>query len=429
MKKDKVVRALIPYSITDYYLDKGEEKGLAAEYLREFEKHINKGIRKEGDKIRVVLLPTQRDALLSGLVEGYGDIAVADLTITPDRLKIVDFSDPVRTNVRELVVTGPIEKELKGLDDLSNMEIHVRKSSSYFQSLLQINAELEKNSKQPVKIVAVDEALEDEDLLEMVDAGILPAIVVDDHRAELWEPLYENIWIHKEFAIREEGDIAWAFRKDSPELKKVVNSFISKTHIGTELGNIFARRYSSNIENIINPKTEKYLKELDNLVEIFEATGKKYNIDPMLLAAQAFQESRFRNSAKSRTGAVGIMQVLPSTAKDPNVAIKEFRQLAGNIEAGAKYNRFLADKYFSDPEISELDKILFVLASYNAGPNRVAKVRMKAKNPNVWFDNVEWEVARAAGVEPIKYVKNIYIYFVVFSRIDDYDRRREKAAE
>ena len=179
---------------------------------------------------------------------------------------------------------------------------------------------------------------------------------------------------------------------------------------------------------MINPKTDAYNKKLDELVVLFNKYGEKYDIDPMLLAAQAFQESRFNNNARSRAGAVGIMQLLPSTARDKNVNIKNFKKLENNIEAGAKYMRFVADHYFADENIPELQKILFVFASYNAGPNRVARVRKKAKDPNQWFDSVEWEVARAAGAEPIKYVKNIYIYYVIFKKLVE-DQERKKAAD
>ena len=142
------------------------------------------------------------------------------------------------------------------------------------------------------------------------------------------------------------------------------------------------------------------------------------------VGAQAFQESRFDNNARSSAGAVGIMQLLPSTALDKDVAIKNFRTVEGSIEAGAKYNRFIADQYFPDKELSELNKILFVLASYNAGPNRVARVRKDAENPDIWFDHVEWQVARVAGIEPVKYVKNIYIYYLLFTKWDKYGRRK-----
>lgn len=427
MKRDKIVRVLIPYSVTDYYLEKGQEKGLAAEYLRLFEDHLNKGVRKEADKVRVVLLPTRRDALLSGLIEGIGDIAAADLTITEQRASLVDFSMPIRGNVREVVVTGPQTDSLDTEKDLAGLEIHARASSSYFESLTALNARLEEQGLTQVSILPANEIFEDEDLLEMVAAGVIPATVVDEYKADLWLPVFKDLNIQRTVVLREDGQLAWAFRKDSPVLAKTLNAFVAETRIGTTLGNILANRYSRDATRIVNAKAEAYQARLDELVTLFEKIGTKYEIDPMLLAAQAFQESRFDNNAKSRVGAVAIMQLLPSTATDKSVGIRNYRQLEGNIEAGAKYNRYVADTYFDDPAIYELNRILFVLASYNAGPNRVARVRKLAKDPNSWFGEVEWQVLKAAGAEPVKYVKNIYIYYVVFSRIHAYDTQKKAA--
>jgi membrane-bound lytic murein transglycosylase MltF len=426
MKKDKAIRVLVPYSITSYYIDNGKEKGLTAEYMREFEKHLNKVVKKEVDKIRIILIPTRRDLLIRGIVAGHGDIAAANLTITPQRLEKVDFSNPVFSGVRELLVTAKNQQDIVALKDISGREVHVRKSSSYYSSLLALNDQLKKQSLNSITIVTVDEHLEDEDLLEMVQTGIIPAIIMDEHKAKLWLALFDNVTMHDSFPVREGGDIAWAFRKDSPELKAVINGFLKKAAVGTMLGNILKKRYYSNIKHMINPKTMAYQKKLDKLIELFKKYGDKYSIDPMLLAAQAFQESRFNNEARSRAGAVGIMQLLPSTARDPNVNIKNITKLENNIEAGAKYMRFVADHYFSDDQIPDLEKILFVFASYNAGPNRVARVRAKAVDSNRWFESVEYEVARAAGSEPVKYVKNIYIYYLIFKKFAEVDEAKRR---
>ena len=291
-------------------------------------------------------------------------------------------------------------------------------SASYYASLVAANEELKKLDLEPVTIVAADGRLEDEDLLEMVHTDIIPAIIMDEHKAKLWLQMFDKAKMHSDFAIREGGEIAWAFRKDSPELAKVINDFLVNAKAGTELGNTLVKRYFSNVDHLINPKTDAYQKKLDQLIGLFKKYGEKYDIDPMLLAAQAFQEFRFDHNARSKVGAVGIMQVLPSTAKDKNIAIKDITKLENNIEAGAKYMRFVADHYFPDEDIPELQKILFVFASYNAGPNRVARVRKDAKDPLLWFDSVDWEVAKAAGTEPIRYVKNIYIYYVMFKNSD-----------
>jgi membrane-bound lytic murein transglycosylase MltF len=424
MQKEGIIRILIPFSRSSYFIQDGVTKGLAVEALREFEKRLNKGIKKEEDRTILVLIPTRRDKLISGLVEGIGDISLANLTITKERLEQVDFSDPFLKNVRELLVTQKGEQDIKSIDALAGLKVHIRKSASYFQSLLNLNEALVKKGLNPVEIIEADEWLEDEDLLEMVQARLVPATIIDEHKAKSWLSVFDNLKVHSQAPIRESANTGWAFRKNSPQLAKAINNFISNSSQGTTFGNILIKRYYDKSDWIKNPKSEKYAKKLESLMKLFNKYGEKYKIDPLLLAALAFQESKFNNDAKSRVGAVGIMQILPSTAADKNVQIKNVRDLENNIEAGTKYIRFMADYYFGEGEIQDDQKILMALASYNAGPNRIARMRKKAENPNLWFRNVEWQVARAVGSEPVRYVKNIYIYYVLFKSFAEGDAIR-----
>ncbi len=415
MRKQGTVRVLIPYSITGYHLDRGREHGIYFAYMQAFERYLNHSVKRKADKTDVLIIPTSRDMLLDGLVEGRGDLAVAGLTVIPQRQKRVDFSDPVRADVTEVVVTVDSVPDLKDVLELSDWEIHVRKSSSHFESLTAINDRLKKAKKPLIDIVAVDEVVEDEDLLEMVHTGIAPAVVVDDYKGQLWTEEFSSIKLHTEAPVRKGADIAWAFRKQSPELAAEVNAFIKKEGPGKKYGTVPRRRYFSEIDRLDNPDTPKFRAGFEKYRPLFETYGKQYDIDPMLLAAQAFQESKFNPKARSRVGAVGLMQLMPRTARSRNVGIKNYRTAEGSIEAGAKYMRFLADHYFDDPEIDDLNRILLSFGAYNAGPSRVSRVRKKANDPTVWFYSVEWQVARAAGIQPIHYVKYIYIYHTIFS--------------
>lgn len=419
MREAGVVRVLIPFSLTSYYLDRGELKGIAVELLREFEKTLNAGIKKEVQKTTIVLIPTHRDQLIALLVEGRGDLIVANMTVTEERAASVDFASPILTDVRELVVTDKGVPALASLADLSGMEIHVRRSSSYFESLQAANEALAKKGLEPANVVLVDERLEDEDLLEMIQAGILPAIVIDEHKAHLWLQVLDGLQLHTDAPLREGGEIAWAMRKNSPELKAAVDRFMDKARKGTTFGNILFRRYYRDSDWLKNPKLTKYREKLDHLRQLFKKYGSQFNIDYLLLAAQAFQESKFDHSVRSRAGAIGIMQILPSTAADPNVNVKNIKELERNIEAGAKYMRFIADRYFGDKDLSEEQRIFFALAAYNAGPNRVVRIRKKAKDPGQWFGSVEWDVANSVGTEPVRYVKNIYRYYLVFRGFEE----------
>ncbi len=421
MVEDRVVRFLLPYSKTFYFLDGATEKGLSYQGVKLFEKMLNELNKTKNLKIHAVIIPTERRLLLDHLVQGLGDVAVGNLTITEDRLKKVDFSDPFLTNVKEIVVSTKDQKELKNPFELAGKEVYVRKSSSYYQSLLKLNKVLRSTGKKPVKIVPADEHLEDEDLLEMLNAGVVSMLVVDNHKAELWARVFKNIRLHPDAAVHTEGKIGWAFRKNSPQLKKVINAFVKKNKKGTLHGNMLFNEYLKSSKYISNPASSKERKKFEKLISYFEIYGKQYKFDYLLLTALAYQESRLNQNATSHVGAVGVMQMLPSTARDKNVDIPNIHEVEANIHAGTKYLRFLADRYFSDKAISKLNRGLFSFAAYNAGPAKIAGLRKEAKamglDPNVWFQNVEVVAAKRIGRETVQYVSNIYKYYVAYSLI------------
>ena len=421
MDKDHVIRILVPFSKTFYFLDKGRQMGLAYESIKFFEEHINKQQQKGHVKIKAVIIPTPRDRLFVDLAEGYGDIAVGNLTITPKRSEIVDFTDPFYRDVREVVIThvnGPV---LKSLFDLGGKEIFVRKSSSYHENLRHVNETLIATGKKPIKITLADEYLEDEDLIEMVNADLIPMVVVDLHKADLWKQVFSKVKVHDNIVIHSGGSIAWAIRKNSPLLKKQLNSFVKKYQQGTLTFNILVKRYLKSTKYARNNVSKKEMKKFNDVVKLFKKYGDQYAFDWLMLCALAYQESGLDQSKKSRAGAVGIMQILPSTAADANVNIKSINKLEPNVHAGTKYLRFMADRYYSDQGMDELNQHLFAFASYNAGPARVAKLRKEAKgkglDPNVWFNNVELVAAERIGRETVQYVSNIYKYYVAYRLI------------
>ena len=418
MAERGVVRALVVYTLGQYFLDGATQRGATYEALAEFERFLNDRLGRGKVKVAVLIIPVQRDELLPALERGLGDIAAASLTITDSRRETVDFSDPFLTGVRELVVTGPAGQGLKSLDDLSGREIHVRRSSSYWRSLSKLNDDLRSRDLEPVELVPVEEFLQDEDLLEMVNAGMLPAIIVDSHKAQFWAQFFDHITVHEDFAVRTGGSIGWAYRKDSPQLAEVVNAFVKKHKQGTLLGNVILNRYLKNTKWARNALSGEDAARFERTIEVFGKYGEQFGFDRLMLAALAYQESGLDQSVRSKAGAVGIMQVLPSTAADPNVGIPDITTLENNIHAGTKYLRFLRDRYFSDPGVDDLNQTLFSFASYNAGPARVAKLREEASrtglDPDVWFGNVEHVAAKRVGRETVQYVSNIAKYYVAY---------------
>jgi membrane-bound lytic murein transglycosylase MltF len=294
----------------------------------------------------------------------------------------------------------------------------VRPSSSYYEHLVRLNKSFEEKGKPPIKIIEASEYMEDSDLLEMVNAGLIPMIVVDDHKARFWVQIFDKVKLHPEIAINTGGNIGWAMRKDSPKLKKILNEFVGKNRKGTLLGNILFKRYLENnkwARNALGPEEQEKFQAISKL---FEKYSRQYDFDYLMMVALAFQESQLDHSSVSHVGAVGIMQMLPSTAADKNVDIPDIKELENNIHAGIKYLRFLRDRYFSDPAIDPLNQNLLAFAAYNAGPARVSRLRKQTAkagfDANVWFGNVEILAAKKIGRETVQYVSNIYKYYIAY---------------
>ncbi len=418
LKKDRIVRALVPYSLTHYFIDNGVQKGISYELLKAFEEKINKDYKTGNIKIHVIIVPTSRDQMIPKLVNGYGDIALGNYTVTEERLEKVDFSDPIFSGVSEIVVTGPGSPEINSLDDLSGKEVWVRRTSSYWNSLEKLNESLKEKGLTPVVIKPADENLEDEDILEMLNAGLIEFTVVDSHIAGFWSKIFTDVKPHDDLTLRTGGEIAWMMRKDSPLLKEEINEFMKQSRKGTLFGNVLAKKYFGNTEWVRDSLTEEDTVKFNSMAEIFKRYAGQYEFDWLMLAAQGYQESNLDQTKRSPAGAVGVMQLLPTTAKDPNVGIPEIDNIENNIHAGTKYLRFMVNRYYNDPAISPRDKLLFAFASYNAGPNKLNKLRKIAEerglDPNVWFKNVEMVASEKIGRETTTYVSNIYKYYVAY---------------
>jgi membrane-bound lytic murein transglycosylase MltF len=429
MLERRLIRVLVVSSKTFYFLDGAQKRGLTYDGLMEFEKFINEQFKLKTRQVRVVFLPVQRDELLPLLVEGKGDIAVAGLTITPERQQVVDFSDPMITGVSEILVTGPSAPPVNTLDDLAGKEMYVRFSSSYYEHLKALNNSFKQAGKPEMILRAADEYLEDEDLLEMVNAGLIPMIVMDSPLAEFWADIFDKITLHPEIAVNTGGQIAWAFRKNSPKLKDMINTFARDHKKGTMMGNILLKRYLKDNKWARNATSEEELNKFRATLEFFRKYAEQYGFSYLAVAAQGYQESRLDQSVRSPAGAIGVMQLLPSTAADPAVGIPNIEEVEPNIHAGIKYMKYIYERYFQDADMDFINKGLFSFASYNAGPNRIARLRKKASerglDPNVWFSNVELIAAEEIGRETVQYVSNIFKYYLAYKLIVEQDEKKK----
>ena len=414
----RLIRALVVLNKMQFFIDQGQHRGVSVELLEAFAKSVNEGNKDKALQVDLIFLPVYRDELIPALIEGKGDIAVGNLTITEERLEQVDFSEPFLTDVKEILITSSKIPPLKNVEDLSGQTVHIRKSSSYYQHAVAVNEAFKKKGLKPMKIIEADEHLEDADLLEMVDASLIPMVFVDDHKAKFWGDIFKNITLYPDISINEGGKIGWAFRKNSPKLAEAINKFAETTKKGTEFGNILFKKYLQENKWARDALSPEAIERYQSTVELFKKYADQYEFDYLMTEALAFQESQLDHSKRSPSGAVGIMQLLPDTAADENVGIPDIENLEDNVHAGHKYLRFIQDRYFNDPEIDNLNKHLLTFAAYNAGPQKILDLREEAKNrgldPHVWFKNVELVVAEKVGRETVQYVSNIYKYYIAY---------------
>jgi membrane-bound lytic murein transglycosylase MltF len=429
MLKRRMIRVLVPYSKTFFFVDKGTQRGISHDSFITFEDVLNKKLQTKHLRVNVVFVPTARDRLLPALVEGRGDVAAANLTITEERREVVDFSDPVLTGIDEIVVTGPASPSIASSGDLGGKEIFVRQSSSYWESLEALNESLKSQGKPEAVLVPAPEKLEDEDLLEMLNAGLIKLLVVDSHKATFWAKIFPKIVLHPDVAVRTGGSIAWAIRKESPKLKAELDGFV-RTHGGkTAFARTVLERYLRSTRYVKEAASDAELRKFKDVIGLFRKYGNQYGMDWMLMAAQGYQESRLDQTARSHVGAIGVMQVMPQTGKDLRVG--DITEIEPNIHAGVKYIRFMVDQFYAKEPMDDLNKGLFAFAAYNCGAGRVSSLRREAEkrglDKNVWFDNVERIAAEKIGRETVTYVSNIYKYYIAYRLVQGEYIEREAA--
>jgi len=430
--KRGMLRVLVVYSKGGFYYDKGQPRGVNVEAMDEFELFVRKDRSLSAANLKIAFVPTPPGRLLQALNDGIGDVICASVIISPEREKLVDFTIPVMSDVKLIVVTSKMSSSINSVEEMSSKDIYVGPTSLAKPELEALNQRFRNAGKPEINIKVVDPNLTEDDALEMVNAGLLPAIVAANFRAALWSRAYPNLVISP-VAVKEQGDIGWAIRKGSPQLKAVLDNFVKGHRVGTTFGNVLVQRYMKQPEVLRNAASEAEMKKFKALVKYFQQYAAEFNFDYLMLAAQAYQESKLQQNLVSRRGAVGVMQVLPQYASANPINIRDVRDVQSNIHAGTKMLANITNTYFNDPGISQVDKTLFTFAAYNAGPNRILRIRNEAQrqglNPNLWFGNVELIAAKDIGQETVQYVSNIFKYYVAYKMALEQIQTSQRAKE
>ena len=418
MLKRRNIRALVILNPIGFFYRNGQPMGVNYEALRDFQTFVNTKYKTGSLKVQVTFIPVRADQVESALLDGTGDLIAYALVVTPERAQRVAFTVPLEKDVKLVVVSGPKFGDVTNLDGLGGKVIFVNPLSVSYQNLQQLNQSLQKAGKPQIIVKVADKNLLDDDLVQMVNAGMIPATVTSERRAKLWSQVLPNLSVHSNLVIASGQQTAWAVRKDNPKLRQLLDEYITPRAVGTSFGNTLLRRYLQNTKWVRNATSPEDMKKFQQLVGYFKKYSGQYDFDYLLIAAQGYQESRLDQNTRS-ADAVGIMQVNPKLAAAAPINVPDVASLASNnIEAGVKMLHDIEVKYFNDPNIDPLDKTLMVFASYNAGPNRIARLRKQAQqqglDPNKWFGNVELVVAEDIGQVTVTYVGNVYKYYIAY---------------
>ena len=431
MLKRRNIRALVLINPIGFFYSKGQPMGVNYEVLREFETFVNQKMKTGALKVKVTFIPLRPDEVEAALNEGVGDVVAYALVVTPERQQKLAFTVPLQTDVKHIIVSGPNFGNVSTLEELGGQEVYVNPLSVSYQNLQQVNEKLKSEGKPLIVIKAADQNLLDDDLVQMVNAGLIPATVTSDARAKLWSQVLPHLVVHPDLVIASGQQTAWAVRKDNPQLKQLLDEFIAPRAVGTSFGNTLLRRYLQNTKWVKDSTSPEELKKFSEMVALFQNYAGQYGFDYLMIAAQGYQESLLDQSKRNPSGAVGIMQVIPKNAAASPINIPNVNTQDNNIQAGVKMLRHIEDQYFNDPALDPVDKTLMVFASYNAGPNRIARLRKQAADqgldPNKWFGNVELMVAKDVGQETVTYVSNIYKYYVAYKLAVQQKQARQNA--
>jgi membrane-bound lytic murein transglycosylase MltF len=426
MRERRQVRALVVQDRTGFFIERGRPRGFEVALLEAWQDRLNAGIGRRERRVNVVYVPVSFADLIPALLEGRGDVAAAGLTVTEARRQQVAFTTPYLSGVDELLVASRSAAPVRTLDDLAGRRVHAPGGTSLAAHVRDLSAQLVSRGLAPVEVVEVDPRLDVEDLIELVHAGVFELTVADEHVGLLWARVLDGIVVRADLSLRGGGDLAWATRPDSHELRASLDAFLTENRRGSLLGNVLFRRYFEQTRWISNPIDVDGRASFARYGPLLRRFADRFEFDWLKMVALAYQESGLNHARVSPAGAVGLMQLLPSTAA--YLGFRNPRDLEQNAHAGVKYMALLRNQV---PAARTPDAHFdFCLAAYNMGRGRLQQMRRLARerglDPDVWFDNVEVVTLERVGQEPVRYVANVNKYYVAYALAFQGQAERER---
>ncbi|MCB0481193.1 MAG: transporter substrate-binding domain-containing protein [Flavobacteriales bacterium] len=415
------ITALVDNSTTSYFVYKGQPMGFEYELLKRF--------TQENDLELNIKVIYKLDSVLPMLNSGFGDIVCANITVTPERAKRVNFTTDLFETKEVLVQRYSSDSLIQTVEELAGKTVYVRLKSSFYEHLIEVNKTL--NPK--IKIIGVADSSDSKvmnktlQLIAQVSGGEIDYTVADENVAKVQKRFHPNI--HITTPIGTPRHIAWAVRRTDTMLLKKLNDWLNYQKQTNDFHTIITKYFKA--RTVLKQKLSSEYSSMKGGISPFDDLIKKYaksiNWDWRLLASLIYQESKFDTAAESWTGATGLMQLIPSTAEDYGLDSMSITNAQANLEAGSKYLKRL-DKIWQKSISDSIQRTKFVLASYNVGVGHIIDAKKLAAkyghNPLMWDENVELYILKKSdvefytdticqhgycrGQEPYDYVKEVY---------------------
>ena len=419
IRSSQVLRVLVNQSRNSSGQVQGESVGVEYHRLRAFERYLN-GHARDGQEITLKIIPKAKDQLLGALLRGEGDLMAPGELLDVKPTHAVTPSDPIIERVPLMLVGVKGERRYTRLEQLSGRTVALTTGSAAGEALNLINQKLALRKLPPVNIEWVDPTLAVEDVLEMVQAGIYHLTLVEQPIAERWAKLMPKLRFDRKVLVSEPGAMRWYVRRDASMLRASVDRFLTTYTVPADQNVAFERVYRR-LYRVHYPLARADRQKLEKLRPVLQKHAQQQGMDWLNLAALAFKESTLNPNAKGTGDATGLLQITPSAAQ--RVGVNNIQNVEGNVQAGAKYLAMIRRKFFASPQLNERERMAFVLAAYNMGPERVQGMRAEARrrglNPNQWFFQVERIAMEQVGMGAVSYVNSVNKYYLAFDRERD----------
>lgn len=372
IRRTGVLKVLVNQSRNSSGEVKGQAIGVEYHRIRAFEQFLN----RDGRPLEVRIIPRPKDQLAAALLRGEGDLVAPGELLDPRATSDVSASAPVREHVPLVLVARTGDRRFQRLEQLAGRVVTLPAGSGAAEAVRKVNRQLAQRHLAPIAIEWVDPSLAVEDVLEMVQAGIYSMTVVEQPIAERWAKVLPKLRIDRHLVLDNQRDMTWYVRRDAPMLRASIDRFLATYKTPADQDATFQRVYRR-LYKVRYPLARADRQRLEKVRPVLQRFADEHALDWLNLAAVAYKESSLNPGARGASGATGLMQITPAAAR--SVGVGDIHALDKNVQASARYMAKLRKGFFNSAQLNERERMAFVLAAYNVGPQRVQSLRAEAR--------------------------------------------------